>query len=134
MVWPIRPVWVVPLKLKSYSFVGWSSGCSGRAHTEQRLRSVRRGGSTMRFCRPKKTDLALCTLALALTATAAQAQTATPEAKERCATRLSVAFLGKSPTAAMVTAADPQAGVDALLTDAAFIERFSRFINATFNN
>jgi hypothetical protein len=55
------------------------------------------------------------------------------EKNERCATRLSVAFLGKSPTAQMLGAANPQEGVDALLTDPAFVERFSRFINSEFN-
>lgn len=56
------------------------------------------------------------------------------EKRERCATRLSVAFLGKSPTAAQMTAANPQDSVDTLLTDAAFVERFARFTNAQFND
>ncbi len=79
----------------------------------------------------RKTDLLVATLALVLSAATAQAQTA--GANERCATRLSVAFVGKAPTAAMTSAADPKASVDQMLTSADFIERFSRFINANFN-
>lgn len=55
------------------------------------------------------------------------------EAKERCATRLSIAFLGKSPSAQLMTASNPQDQVDALLADADFQDRFARFINAQFN-
>ena len=54
-------------------------------------------------------------------------------AHERCATRLSVALLGKSATPALLTSPDPQTGVDAMLTDPAFIERFASFTNAQFN-
>jgi len=86
----------------------------------------------MRLSRSKKTDLLVAMLSLAVCATA-QAQTATG-ANERCATRLSIAFLGASPTAAMTSAADPKSSVDQMVSDPAFIERFSRFINAEFNN
>lgn len=58
----------------------------------------------------------------------------TADKAERCATRLSIAMLGKSPTAAALSKSDPQADVDAMLVDAAFVERFSRFINASFND
>lgn len=52
---------------------------------------------------------------------------------ERCATRLSIAMLGKSPDAALVGSSNPQSKVDAMLSDPAFIERFAQFINATNN-
>ena len=48
--------------------------------------------------------------------------------KERCATRLSIALLGKS------LAPGASADVDAMLQDWAFIDRFSRFLNASFND
>ena len=54
--------------------------------------------------------------------------------RERCATRLSIALLGKSATPAQMTAADPQSAVDGMLQDGAFAERFARFVNATFND
>ena len=53
--------------------------------------------------------------------------------RERCATRLSVALLGESPSAALLAASDPQAQVEGLLRDEAFVERFARFVNAQFN-
>jgi hypothetical protein len=87
----------------------------------------------MRLSRSKKTDLLAAMVAVGLVAATAQAQSTAPGANERCATRLSVAFLGKSPTAAMTSAADPKSTVDQMLTSADFIERFSRFINASFN-
>jgi hypothetical protein len=55
------------------------------------------------------------------------------EHHERCATRVAIAMLGDSPTPAMLTSADPQAAVDDMLGQFAFIDRFSRFLNATFN-
>ncbi|MBK6461113.1 MAG: hypothetical protein IPF92_08915 [Myxococcales bacterium] len=56
-----------------------------------------------------------------------------PAAKnERCATRVSIALLGSSPSAALAT--NPQGQIDTLVSDPAFIERFSRFLNASFNN
>lgn len=62
----------------------------------------------------------------------ASAEDTDPTAKkERCATRVAIAFTGKETTAAI--SADPQGSVDTLLTDAAFVERFSRFINHEFN-
>ncbi len=88
----------------------------------------------MRLIRWMQRNLLLaCWLTFVFAAVTAQAQTATPGANERCATRLSVAFLGKSPTAAMTSAADPKAAVDAMVTNADFVERFARFINANFN-
>lgn len=55
------------------------------------------------------------------------------ERNERCATRLSIAFLGKAPTAQLAADPSPQAQVDALLEDADFQERFARFVNSQFN-
>jgi len=52
---------------------------------------------------------------------------------ERCATRLSIAMVGEAATAAQLASSDPQSATDTLLTDARFIERFSRFINSQFN-
>jgi hypothetical protein len=56
------------------------------------------------------------------------------EFNERCATRLSIAMLGQSPSAQFFTTADPQASIDQILANPAFIERFSRYINSTFNS
>ncbi len=55
------------------------------------------------------------------------------EKNERCATRLSIAFLGKTPTADLLASANPQDAVETLIADPAFVERFSRFINSEFN-
>jgi hypothetical protein len=52
---------------------------------------------------------------------------------ERCAIRTAGAILGQSPAPALMTAADPQAAVDGLLTKPEFIERFARFVNAASN-
>jgi hypothetical protein len=55
------------------------------------------------------------------------------EANERCASRVSISILGKSASPDLMMSAAPQAGVDAMLQDPAFVERFARFINASFN-
>lgn len=52
----------------------------------------------------------------------------------RCAVKLAVTLTGRSPSTALLANPNPQSQVDALLTDAAFIERFSRFVNARFND
>jgi hypothetical protein len=52
----------------------------------------------------------------------------------RCAGRVSIAITGKSPDATLMAATNPQASVDTLLAGADFIDRFSRFINAQFND
>ncbi|HUS31107.1 MAG TPA: hypothetical protein VMZ53_21500 [Kofleriaceae bacterium] len=54
-------------------------------------------------------------------------------AKVRCATRLSLSLTGKAPNAALLAAADPQAQIDTLLADPAFVEQFSRFVNSELN-
>ena len=62
----------------------------------------------------------------------ASAEDTDPTAKnERCASRLSIALLGESPATGLFT--NPQGQVDQLLTQPQFVERFSRFINASFN-
>lgn len=55
------------------------------------------------------------------------------ELNERCATRLSIALLGRSPDATLFASATPQASVNGMLLSQDFIERFSRFVNARFN-
>lgn len=51
----------------------------------------------------------------------------------RCATRLSIAMVGEAATPELLASTNPQSATDGLLTDARFIERFSRFINSQFN-
>ncbi len=80
----------------------------------------------------------IAVLAVVLTS-AASAQTQVggpvdPQRAERCAVRIGIALTGKSPTAALLSAANPQLEVDTLLESDAFIERFARFINTTFND
>jgi hypothetical protein len=55
------------------------------------------------------------------------------EKRERCATRLSIGLLGKSPDATLAAAANPQDQVDAMLADTVFVERFARFTNSQLN-
>lgn len=55
------------------------------------------------------------------------------EANERCAVRLSIALVGKSPDAALVASADPQGAVDAMVDSPEFAERWARYINSEFN-
>lgn len=71
---------------------------------------------------------------MSLAAATASAQTVSAEKTERCATRLSISLLGKSPVGALMSAADPQTQIDAMLSSADFQERFARFVNATFND
>jgi len=71
--------------------------------------------------------------ALGMAGKTAQAEDAT-ELHERCATRLSIAFLGESPSATLIADANPQGQVDTMLADAKFQERFSRFVNSQFND
>lgn len=73
---------------------------------------------------------------VALVGTRAKAEDAAvdrTEQAERCALRLSIAITGSSPDAKLMTAADPQANVDALLASPAFPDNFARFVNAKFN-
>jgi hypothetical protein len=54
-------------------------------------------------------------------------------ARVRCATRLSLALTGRPPSATLLASADPQAEIDALLADDAFVDQFSRFVNSEMN-
>ena len=56
------------------------------------------------------------------------------EKRERCATRLSIAMVGKSASAELLAAANPQDAVPALMESPEFIERFARFVNGQFND
>jgi hypothetical protein len=74
-------------------------------------------------------------LPVALAAAGAWAQSSTdPGHNARCATRLSVAFLGTTPSSVLLANPSPQSQIDVLMQDPAFVERFARFINATFNS
>jgi hypothetical protein len=66
-------------------------------------------------------------------ARAGDAEADKAEVNERCALRLSIALLGKSPDAAAMTVADPQAAVDGMLGTPEFADRWARFINSEFN-
>lgn len=55
------------------------------------------------------------------------------EHNERCANRLNIAMVGEGASAGSIASANPQAEFDALVKDARFQERFSRFINSQFN-
>jgi hypothetical protein len=54
-------------------------------------------------------------------------------ARVRCATRLSLSLTGRPPSATLLASADPQAEIDTLLADDAFIDQFSRFVNSAMN-
>ena len=54
-------------------------------------------------------------------------------ARVRCATRLSLALTGRAPSDALLADPDPQAKVDELLADPAFIDQFARFANSEMN-
>lgn len=55
-------------------------------------------------------------------------------AKERCATRVSIALLGQSPSTELLASENPQSSVAAYLESNAFIDRFARFANKQFND
>jgi hypothetical protein len=58
------------------------------------------------------------------------------EVAERCAIRLSITLVGKSPDAALLSSAssaDAQSAVDGMLASPEFADRFARFVNADFN-
>jgi hypothetical protein len=84
----------------------------------------------------KRTLLCLAALiplaALARTASAGDENEAA--FNERCATRLSIAFIGKSAAPELMASSDPKSAIDSLLKSADFHERFARFINAQFND
>lgn len=78
--------------------------------------------------------LGMAGLLVAAVSTTAFAQAADALKTERCATRVAVSLVGKAPSTALLSSADPQSQVDTMVTSADFQERFSRFINATFND
>lgn len=55
------------------------------------------------------------------------------ERAERCATRLFTAMVGEGASAEALASTNPQSFFDTLVTDARFVERFSRFTNSQFN-
>jgi hypothetical protein len=57
----------------------------------------------------------------------------TAQFNERCATRLSIAFLGVSAAASELSSSTPQSAVDTYLSDPKFQDRFASFINSEFN-
>lgn len=54
-------------------------------------------------------------------------------ARQRCATRLSMALTGQAPSPALRSSTDPQSQIDTLLADEAFVEQFARFVNSELN-
>jgi hypothetical protein len=56
-----------------------------------------------------------------------------PGGKARCATRVKASLTGTAATDAELQANDPQASVDEVLKSDAFIELFSRYLNAEMN-
>ena len=61
---------------------------------------------------------------------AEDASAAKTEQNERCAVRLSMALLGDSPDATLLSSSDPQSAVDGMVKSPAFMDRFARFINS----
>lgn len=55
------------------------------------------------------------------------------EANERCAIRLSIALVGKSPDGALLASTNPQSAVDGMVASPDFAERYARFVNSEFN-
>lgn len=53
---------------------------------------------------------------------------------QRCAVKVAVTLTGRSPDAALLASTTPQGQVDALLANTLFVERFSRYVNARFND
>ena len=74
--------------------------------------------------------------ALAFTTRGAHAEDAAgdqAEQNERCAIRLSIALVGKSPDAQLMSSTSPQGAVDAMLASPEFADRFASFLNTKFN-
>lgn len=98
-------------------------------------------GSSRRLRTPSRIGLAALVPAVAVAAAlgfgrgahAEGSEQDKAEANERCATRLSIAILGKSPIAAQLAAPDPQAAVDLMVASPELAERWARFVNAQFN-
>lgn len=71
---------------------------------------------------------------LAVFAQATTPPTAPTLDTQRCATKLAIALTGRSADTALLASTNPQSQVDQLLQGSAFIERFSRYVNARFND
>lgn len=84
--------------------------------------------------RSPRTGSALAVLVAGLTATTALAQDAVTRERDRCATRLSIAVLGQSPSSTLLGELDPKTQIPMMLESTAFINRFSRFVNAEMND
>lgn len=90
----------------------------------------------MRFSRLAPLAAGAVALVAALakpTPSRADGETEAAALKERCATRLAIAFTGKSADPTLFSSPNPQAGVAALLASPQFHERFARFVNSEFN-
>src|SRR5579871_5178544 len=136
-----KPVGIRPFRARNEcADVGRSatkSGLSALGTTVAQGRaSVHRGKGERRFSmRALKSKLLLPTCVAFGLASGAWAQSAAdPLAPQRCATRLSVAFLGVGASSSLFQSTNPQGQVDALLQDPAFQDRFARFVNSTFND
>ena len=81
-----------------------------------------------------KTAAVMTSVALGTSAAQAQAPMDSSKSPQRCATRLSVSFLGVAPDAQLASSATPQAMVDQLVADPRFYERFASFVNSEFNS
>ena len=57
-----------------------------------------------------------------------------PPMTKKCATRLSIALAGKSPSAELLASTDLAGAIDTLVESAGFADRFARFINAELND
>lgn len=77
--------------------------------------------------------LAVAAAAASLVAVARSAG-ADQAANERCANRLSIAFIGKTAPASLLASVDPKQAIDGLLQSPDFFERFARFINSELND
>ncbi|CAN5718902.1 hypothetical protein BH11MYX4_BH11MYX4_29130 [soil metagenome] len=72
--------------------------------------------------------------ALAATRRAAAEEGTVVAFNERCANRLSIAFVGTTASNGAMTSPDPKLALEGILGAADFRERFARFINSEFNN
>ena len=75
-----------------------------------------------------------CALAATRRASADPGTDAVVAFNERCANRLSIAFVGKTASNDSMTSPDPKLSLDGFLATDDFRERFARFINTEFNN
>ena len=73
-------------------------------------------------------------ITIAMLVAAGRPAAADQAANERCANRLSIAFIGKTAPASQMTAVDPKQAIDSLLQSPDFYERFARFINSELND